>query len=114
MHFLLTLGFLGAFGAFWLLGKQRYKSGEGPFDRLPAGVSPTSEGQRVESASDGTRYVVHYWTPGADGRQFHVAEVKGHPSWISFWFVPATGKRTLHLSLATAGELNDLRKDWDV
>jgi hypothetical protein len=114
MHFLLTVGFLGAFGAFFLLGKTRYKSGEGPFERLPAGVPLAPEGRRVEPASDGTKYVVHYWKPGADGRQFHVAEVKGRPSWISFWFVPATGKRTLYLSLATAGELNDLRRDWAV
>jgi len=114
MHFLLSVGFLGALGAFWLLGKQRYKEGEGPLERLPAGVSRTPQGQRVESASDGTKYLVRYWAPAADGRQFHVAEVKGRPSWISFWFTPATGKRTLVLSLATAGELNDLRKDWDV
>ena len=114
MHVLLSLGFLGALGAFWLIGKQRYKAGEGPFERLPSGVSQTPAGRRVESASDGTRYVVHYWPPAADGREFHVAEVKGRPSWISFWFEPSTGKRALVLSLATAGELNELRKDWDV
>jgi hypothetical protein len=113
MHALLTIGFLGALGAFWLLGK-RYKDGDGPLDRLPVGVPPTPSGRRVETASDGTKYVVHYWAPAADGRQFHVAEVKGRPSWISFWFDGKTGKRSLVLSLASAGELNDLRKDWAV
>jgi hypothetical protein len=112
MHFLLTLGMLGAFGAFWLFGK-RYREGEAPFDRLPAGVSPKPVGSNVETVADGTRYLVYFWTPGADGRQFNVAEVKGKAAWISFWSEPS-GKRTLYMSLAEPGDLNDLRKDWGV
>jgi hypothetical protein len=113
MQFLLTVGFLGALGAFFLLGK-RYRDGEGPFDRLPVGVPPKPTGTNVETVADGTKYLVHYWAPATDGRVFHVAEVKGTPSWISFWLDPKTEKRTLVLSLASAGELNDLRKDWAV
>lgn len=113
MHALFVLGVLGAFGALWALGR-RYADGEGPFDRLPMGVPAKPQGQRVETSSDGTKYLVHYWSPAADGRQFHIAEVKGRRAWISFWFVPSTGKRTLVLSLAHAGELNDMRKDWAV
>jgi hypothetical protein len=112
MHPLIVLGVLGAFGALWLVGR-RYAPGEGPFDRLPAGVSPKPAGSRVQASADGTRYLVHYWPPSSDGRQFHVAEVKGARAWLSFWADPA-GKRSLVLSLAHAGELNDMRKDWGV
>jgi hypothetical protein len=111
MHALMVLGFAGALGALWLVGK-RYAEGEGPFDRLPAGVEPKPLGSRVETSSDGTRYLVHFWPVTADNRQFHVAERKGDRAWISFWFDRASGKRSLVLSLAHAGELNDMRKDW--
>lgn len=109
MHALLVLGFAAAFGALWLVG-NRYKAGEGPLDRLPPGLTrpPTV---RVETVADGTRYRVWDFA-SPDGRSFHVAEVKGEPRWVSFWLDPRTGKRTLYLSLATAGTLNDLRKDW--
>jgi hypothetical protein len=111
MQALLVLGFAAAFGAFWLLG-NRYKAGEGPFDQLPPAVPPKPAQTRVETVADGTRYRVFDWDPIA-GRSFHVAEVKGKPAWISFWIEP-TGQRTMHRSLATAGDLNDLRKDWVV
>lgn len=112
MQALLTIGFLGALGAFWLLAK-RYPEGESPFDRLPAGVAPKPAGSNVETVADGTRYTVYFWTPGADGKQFNVAEVKGRGGWISFWTDPS-GKRALYMALAQSGELNDLRKDWGV
>lgn len=112
MQALLVLGFGLAFGAFWLLGNH-YKAGESPFDRLPAGMPKSPNQTRVETVADGTRYRVYDWGPLSDGRSYHVAEVKGKPSWISFYADPA-GKRTMHLSLATAGDLNDLRKDWAV
>lgn len=112
MQALLLLGFSLAFGALWLVG-NRYKSGEGPFERLPAGVSPKPAQTRVETVADGTVYRVFDWPAGADGRAFHVAEVKGKPAWISFW-TDRAGARSIHLSLATAGDLNDLRKDWAV
>jgi hypothetical protein len=110
--FLVRLGLIAALGAFWFLGK-RYRPGESPFDRLPAGVSPKPEGSKVETVADGTRYLVSFWTPSVDGRQFNVAEVKGNGGWISFWVEPS-GKRTLYMALAQSGELNDLRKDWGV
>lgn len=112
MQGLLVLGFGLAFGAFWLLG-NRYKAGEGPFDRLPPGIPAKPDETRLETVADGTRYRVFDWGPLSDGRSFHVAEVKGKPAWISFWALP-TGQRLMHQSLATAGDLNDLRKDWAV
>lgn len=112
MHSLLVIGFGLAFGAFWLLG-NRYPKGEGPMDRLPAGLGAASS-PRVETVADGTRYRVIDYPIGADGRSFHVAEVKGTPAWISFWADARTGARTMCLSRATAGALNDLRKDWAV
>lgn len=112
MQGLLVLGFGAVLGAFWLLGK-RYKAGEGPFDRLPAGVSGKPSATRLETVTDGTRYRVYDWPIGADGRSFHVAEVKGENRWISFWLVP-TGQRIMVASLADASTLNDLRKDWAV
>jgi hypothetical protein len=113
MH-LLGLLALAALGFFWWQSSHRYGDGDGPFDRLPAGTPPKPAGARDEAATDGTRYRVFYWTPTIDNRQLHVAELKGKPAWISFWFDRATGKRTLVASLASAGELNDLRKDWGV
>lgn len=112
MHFLLVVGFGVALGAFWLLG-NRYKPGEGPFDRLPAGVAGKPSAVRVETVADGTQYRVYDWPKLPDGRSFHVAEVKGRPSWIAFYLQP-TGQRTLYMSLASAGDLNDLRKDWAI
>ena len=112
MHVLLTLGFGLAFAAFWVIG-QRYKDGEAPFDRLPAGVARTPLGSRLETAADGTRYHLYFWPANASGRAFHVAEVKGKRAWVSFWLEP-TGQRVLYQSLADVGELNDMRKDWVV
>jgi hypothetical protein len=113
MHALLVLGVLGGFGLLWAVGK-RYAEGEGPFERLPAGVPAEPLGSRVEESSDGSRYRVYFWPVTADDRQFHVAERKGEKAWISFWFDRPTGKRTLYMSLANAGELNDMRKDWSL
>lgn len=110
MQFLLTLGFGLAFAAFWAIG-HRYKDGEAPFDRLPAGVSPRPLGSKLETVADGTRYVLYFWPADASGRVFHVAEVKGEREWISFWLEP-NGTRTLYSSLAKPGGLDDLRKDW--
>jgi hypothetical protein len=113
MQALLVLGFGAALAALWAAGK-RYAEGEGPFERLPAGVSREPAGSRIEESSDGTRYRVYFWPVTADDRQFHVAERKGERAWISFWFDRPTGKRTLYMSLAHAGELNDMRKDWSL
>ena len=110
MHALIVLGVGLAFGALWLAG-NRYKAGEGPFDALPPGVAARPTAVRVERVADGTLYRVSDWPVGADGRSFHVAEVKGAPRWIAFWR-DKTGKRTLYRSLATASTLADLRKDW--
>lgn len=110
MNLFLTLGLGLAFGLFWVIG-HRYKDGEAPMDRLPAGVPPTPLGTKVDTVADGTRYLVYFWPADAAGRVFHVAEVKGRRAWISFWLEPS-GKRTLYQSLAEATELNDLRKDW--
>lgn len=113
MQALLVLGTLIAFGAFWAIGKG-YKAGESPFDRLPPGVSGKPSQTRVETVADGTAYRVSDWAPSLDGRSFHVAEVNGNRlGWVSFWLEP-TGKRTLYMALAEAGDLNDLRKDWAV
>lgn len=112
MQVFLTLGFGLAFAALWLIG-HRYKAGEAPFERLPAGVSSSPLGSRVETVADGTRYLLYFWPPDASGRVFHVAEVKGRRAWVSFWLEPS-GKRTLYQSLSEPGELNDLRKDWAV
>lgn len=112
MQFILTLGFGLAFAALWAIG-HRYREGEAPFDRLPAGVPPKPLGSKVETVSDGTRYLLYFWPADASGRVFHVAEVKGRRAWLSFWLEP-NGKRTLYQSLAEAGELADLRKDWGV
>jgi hypothetical protein len=112
MQALLTIGFGLAFWALWRIG-QRYREGEAPFDRLPAGVSRVPLGSRVETVADGTRYLVYFWPVDAAGRTFHVAEVKGQRAWISFWLEPS-GKRTLYQSLAPTGGLDDLRKDWAV
>lgn len=109
---LLLLSVLG-FGAWWLKSHS-YKDGEGPFEQLPAGVSGKPSGARDEASSDGSKYRVYYWAPTGANQQFHVAELKGKPVWISFWFDRNGGKRTLYRSLASAGELNDLRKDWGV
>lgn len=112
MHGLLVLGFAAAFGAFWLIG-SRYKAGDGPFDRLPPGVPRTPERKRAETVADGTRYSVYDWSL-PDGRSFHVVEVedKSNPAWLSFYADRVTGKRSLYMSLARAGDLSDLRKDW--
>jgi hypothetical protein len=113
MHVLGLLA-LAAIGLFWWRSSHAYKAGDGPFDRLPAGVRPKPAGARDESSTDGTRYRVFYWAPTPDNRQLHVAELRGKPAWISFWFDRASGKRTLVASLASAGELNDMRKDWGI
>lgn len=110
MNLLLTLGFGFGLGLLWLVGKT-WRDGESPFDRLPAGVSRTPLGSKLEQVADGTRYLVYFWPADAGGRTFHVATVKGSKAWVSFWLEP-TGKRTLYQSLASAGELVDLRKDW--
>lgn len=113
MQALYVIGFAAALGALWLSAK-RYKSGESPFDRLPANVARQPSAQRIETVADGTRYRVYDW-PVTGGKSFHVAEVKGANAWISFWLDPATGKRTMVASLAGASApLNDLRKDWAV
>lgn len=112
MNALLTIGFGVVFLALWKLG-QRYRDGEGPFDRLPAGVSRSPLGSKLETVADGTRYLVYFWPADASGRVFHVAEVKGEREWISFWLEP-NGKRMLYQSLARPGGLDDLRKDWGV
>lgn len=113
MH-MIGLLLLAAAGVGWWLSSHRYKPGDGPFDRLPAGVPAKPSGSRDEASSDGSRYRVFYWAPTVDDRQFHVAELRGKPAWISFWFERGTGKRTLVASLASAAELNDMRKDWGV
>lgn len=112
MNALLTIGFGVAFWALWKLG-SRYRDGEGPFERLPAGVSRSPLGSKLETVADGTRYLVYFWAADASGRVFHVAEVKGEREWISFWLEPS-GARTLYQSLARPGGLDDLRKDWGV
>lgn len=113
MHALLTLGFLGAFGLLWLIGKQ-YKPGESPFERLPATLAADGRSKvETQTAPSGRRYVLSSWAPGADGRTFHVAELKGRPAWISFWR-DGSGAKSLYLSLASSGELNEMRKDFGV
>lgn len=109
MQVLLVLGFGLACGLFWWVG-SRYKAGESPFDKLPPGV-PAKPAATWAQTVDGKRYRVSAWNPGLDGRAFRVAEARGKPKWIAFWS-DAAGKRTLYLSLASAGDLNDLRKDW--
>jgi hypothetical protein len=111
MHVFLTLLAVGA-GIAWLLA-DRYKPGESPFDQLPAGVSPSPAGSTNVKASSGNRYEVSHWVPQGD-QQFHVAELKGKPAWISYWATRSTGARTLHKAHASAGELNAMRKDFDV
>ena len=113
MQFILVLGLLGV-GAAWWLRSHSYKDGEGPFDQLPSGASGKPAGSRDEQSSDGTRYRVYYWPPTAANQQFHVAELRGKPAWVSFWFDRGGGRRTLYRSLASAGELNDMRKDWAI
>lgn len=113
MQALLVLGFAAAFGLFHLLGGERFPKGDGPFDRLPLGLPPKPAGTSLATGASGRRYVVHAWPNQPDGRGFTVAVVKGKPEWLSFWTQP-TGQRTMHQSLATAGDLNSLRKDWVV
>lgn len=95
MAVLLALGLL-AFGA-WSLS-ERYPSGKGPLDLLPAGVgkasgSPTS----VTAPSTGIRYKTWTFPPNAAGQQFHVAaRADGKLGWVSYWVTRATGARAFY------------------
>lgn len=112
MQALLFLGAAAVLSYLWI-AVSKYKAGEGPLDHLPAGVAAEPAGARDETASSGRIYHVYYWTPAADNRQFHVAELKGEHAWVSFWFDRASGKRTLYASIHAGPEqLAAMRGDY--
>lgn len=112
MQIFLVLGAVLGLGYLWI-EHAKYKPGQGPLDQLPAGVVGAPAGARDETASSGRIYRVYYWAPGADNRQFHVAELKGAHAWVSYWFDRASGKRTLYAAIHHGAEqLEQLRKDY--
>lgn len=94
MGWLLALGVV-ALGA-WL-ASDRYPSGKGPLDLLPAGVGKASGSSKVTAPV--TRIVYDTWTfpPNASGQQFHVAaRADGKLGWVSYWVTRATGARAFY------------------
>lgn len=110
-------------GAYVALSGHHYPAGEGPFDRLPAGVlrANASAPDKVV-ASSGVSYQTYTWPPDSSGRQFHVAESTHDPAWVAYWYDRGSSVRTLYLSRVPAAtgtaqataELAQLRKDFGV
>ncbi len=107
---------LAAGAAFVWLGMHRYPSGHGPFDTLPSGLGARSPMTLVTAPTTGLVYQTWTYPTKVANIQFHVAELKSHTGWVSYYFDQSSGKRTYYAGWVPSGgdgpQIDQLEKDF--
>ena len=112
---LLLVG-LGLAGAGFALTQKRLPDGQNPFDDFPPGVDRSRKlGVDHVTASSGQKYTVTSFKH-ADGRIYYVAQKVGDAlDWISYFHVPATGKRQIwHRNGDTMADIQGMLSDFQM
>jgi hypothetical protein len=104
----------GAAIVWW--GMHAYPTGHGPFDTLPAGLGTRSPATTVTAPTTGLVYETWTYPTTTAGVQFHVAALKQHLGWISYYFEQATGNRSYYAgwvpSTPGSPSIEQLEKDF--
>jgi hypothetical protein len=110
LYFILAAGAI----AWWAL--HRYPSGHGPFDTLPAGLGHRSSATTVTAPTTGLVYETWTYPTSVGTVQFHVAALKHHLGWVSYYMDQSTGKRTYYAGWVPSAPgspmIDQLEKDF--